>query len=148
MNELQIFNNPEFGEIRTITEEGRTLFCGKDVAAALGYKRPNDAISAHCRGAVKHRIGVETGTKADGSPAMQQIEMLFITEGDIYRLAARSELPGAEKFESWIFDEVLPSIQQRGGSKPRQRRSPPSPWTSRSCSRKLITLTTWWIATC
>lgn len=115
MNELQIFNNPEFGEIRTITEEGRTLFCGKDVAAALGYKRPNDAISAHCRGTVKHRIGVETGTKADGSPAMQQIEMLFITEGDIYRLAARSELPGAEKFESWIFDEVLPSIRQRGG---------------------------------
>lgn len=115
MNELQIFNNPEFGEIRTITEEDRTLFCGSDIARALGYAKPQNAIASHCKGALKRGIGVQTGTKADGTPAMQQIEMLFITEGDIYRLAARSELPGAEKFESWIFDEVLPSIRQHGG---------------------------------
>lgn len=115
MNELMIFNNPEFGEIRTIEEDGKVLFCGSDVAKALGYKRPNDAISAHCKGTVKRRIGVQTGVKADGTPAIQNIEMLFITEGDIYRLAAKSELPGAEKFESWIFDEVLPSIRKNGG---------------------------------
>ena len=115
MNELMIFNNPEFGEIRTIEEDGKVLFCGSDVAKALGYKRPNDAISAHCRGTVKRRTGVQTGTKADGSPAIQNIEMLFIPEGDIYRLAAKSELPGAERFESWIFDEVLPSIRRNGG---------------------------------
>lgn len=114
MNELQIFNNPEFGEIRTIEEDGKVLFCGSDVAKALGYKRPNDAISAHCRGTVKRRTGVQTGTKADGTPAIQNIEMLFIPEGDIYRLAAKSELPGAERFESWIFDEVLPSIRKHG----------------------------------
>ena len=114
MNELMIFNNPEFGEIRTIEEDGKVLFCGSDVAKALGYKRPNDAISAHCKGTVKRRIGVRTGTKADGTPAVQNLEMLFIPEGDIYRLAAKSELPGADKFESWIFDEVLPSIRRHG----------------------------------
>ena len=52
MNELQIFQNPQFGEIRTITEDGVTLFCAKDVAVALGYKRPADAITAHCKGSV------------------------------------------------------------------------------------------------
>ena len=114
MNNLQIFQNPQFGEIRTVTENGVTLFCGSDVAKALGYKRPNDAITAHCKGTVKRRIGVQTGTKADGSPAIQQVEMLFIPEGDIYRLAARSELPGADAFERWIFDEVLPSIRKTG----------------------------------
>lgn len=105
MNELMIFNNPEFGEIRTITEDGKTLFCGSDVAKALGYKRPNEAITAHCRGTVKRRTPTKGGEQ----------EMLFIPEGDIYRLAAKSELPGADKFESWIFDEVLPSIRKTGG---------------------------------
>ena len=55
MNELKIFEHPKFGNIRTFTEEGKTLFCGKDVAAALGYKRPNEAITAHCKGTVKRR---------------------------------------------------------------------------------------------
>lgn len=105
MNELMIFNNPEFGTIRTIDENGSVLFCGNDVAKALGYKSPKDAIAAHAKGAVKRR------TLTDGG----EQEMLFITEGDIYRLAARSKLPGAEKFESWIFDEVLPSIRRHGG---------------------------------
>ena len=105
MNELMIFNNPEFGKIRTIKDDGKVLFCGKDSAAALGYKRPNDAISAHCRGTVKRRIIDSIG---------REQEMLFIPEGDIYRLAAKSELPGADKFESWIFDEVLPSIRKHG----------------------------------
>lgn len=101
-----IFENPKFGNIRTITESGKTLFCGKDVAAALGYKRPNDAISAHCRGTVKRRIT---------DSMRREQEMLFVPEGNIYRLAARSELPGADEFERWIFDEVLPSIRKTGG---------------------------------
>lgn len=105
MNELMIFNNPEFGSIRTIEENGGVLFCGSDIARALGYKRPNDAIAAHCKGAVKRR------TLTDGGKQ----EMVFVREGDIYRLAARSKLPGAEKFESWIFDEVIPSIRKHGG---------------------------------
>lgn len=104
MNDLQIFNNPQFGEVRTITEGGVTLFCGADVARALGYKRPNEAISVHCKGTVKRRTPTKGGEQ----------EMLFIPEGDIYRLAARSDLPGADAFERWIFDEVLPSIRKTG----------------------------------
>ena len=104
MNELQIFQNPQFGEIRTITEDGVTLFCAKDVAVALGYKRPADAITAHCKGSVIRRLPTNGGEQ----------DMKFIPEGDIYRLAARSELPGADAFERWIFDEVLPSIRKHG----------------------------------
>lgn len=106
MNELMIFNNPEFGEIRTITENGKTMFCAKDVAAALGYKDATNAIKQHCRGVVKRHLADKLG---------RQQETNFIPEGDIYRLAAKSELPGADKFESWIFDEVLPSIRSNGG---------------------------------
>ena len=86
-------------------EDGKVLFCGSDVAKALGYKRPKDAVSAHCKGAVKRRTLTNGGEQ----------EMNFIPEGDIYRLAARSELPGADQFERWIFDEVLPSIRKNGG---------------------------------
>lgn len=105
MNELQIFDNPKFGSVRTIEENGKVLFCGNDVASALGYKSPKDAIANHCKGAVKRRLLTEGGRQ----------EMSFIPEGDIYRLAARSKLPGAEEFERWIFDEVLPSIRKNGG---------------------------------
>ena len=108
MNELQIFQNPQFGEIRTITEDGVTLFCASDVAKALGYKKPSDAVAAHCRYTAKRSI------PHPQSPG-KTIEMNFIPEGDIYRLAARSELPGADAFERWIFDEVLPSIRKHGG---------------------------------
>ena len=105
MNELMIFNNPEFGEIRTIEEEGKVLFCGSDVAKALGYSNAPDALKRHCKGIVKRDTPTKSGIQ----------QMLFIPEGDIYRLAAKSELPGAERFESWIFDEVLPSIRKNGG---------------------------------
>lgn len=113
MNELQIFNNNEFGQVRTITENGKTLFCAKDIATALGYKNTRDAISRHCKGVVK-RDGVSLTTNQHGITTEQKVEMTFIPEGDVYRLAARSELPGADKFESWIFDEVLPSIRKTG----------------------------------
>ena len=114
MNNLQVFKNEKFGTVRTITENGRTLFCGADVARALGYAKPQNAIAAHCKGALKRGIGVQTGSRADGTPAMQSVEMTFIAEGDIYRLAARSKLPGADEFERWIFDEVLVSVNHHG----------------------------------
>ena len=114
MNELMIFNSPEFGEIRTIDENGSVLFCATDVARALGYSNPRDAICRHCRGVVK-RDGVSLTTNQHGKTTKQAAEMSFIPEGDLYRLAARSKLPGAEKFESWIFDEVIPSIRKHGG---------------------------------
>jgi len=93
--------------IRIVSEQdGTTLFCGKDVAAALGYKRPNDALQQHCKGAAIHRPLETAG-------GIQQVR--FITEGDLYRLIANSKLPDAEKFERWVFDEVLPSIRKHGG---------------------------------
>ncbi len=105
MNELQIFNNPEFGEIRTIEENGVPLFCGADVARALGYARPKDAVAAHCRGAVKRRL-----TDSLGRPQ----ETNFIPESDLYRLVFSSKLPSAEKFTDWVTAEVLPSIRKHG----------------------------------
>ena len=105
MNELQIFQSEEFGEIRTIEEEGKVLFCASDVAKALGYARPNDAVTAHCRDTVKHSTPI--------SGKIQEIN--FIPEGDVYRLITHSKLPSAEKFESWVFDEVLPAIRKTGG---------------------------------
>lgn len=104
MNEIAIFQNPEFGEVRTITEDGQTLFCGSDVAKALGYSNAPDALKRHCKGIVKRDTPTNSGIQ----------QMLFIPEGDIYRLAAKSELPGADRFERWIFDEVLPSIRRTG----------------------------------
>ncbi len=106
MTDLMIFDNPEFGKIRTIEENGKVLFCAKDVAIALGYKDPTNAIKQHCRGVVKRHL-------TDGLGRDQITN--FIPEGDVYRLAAKSELPGADKFESWVFDEVLPSIRKNGG---------------------------------
>lgn len=104
MNNLQIFNNAKFGEIRTIEENGTVLFCGSDIAKALGYARPADAISAHCKG-----VCVLPTPSAGG---MQNTK--FIPEGDVYRLIAHSKLPTAEQFESWVFDEVLPTIRRNG----------------------------------
>ena len=114
MNQMEIFKNPEFGSVRVIEENGKYLFCGVDVAKALGYTKPQNAIDRHCPHALKRGIGVQTGKKADGTPAVQMVEMLFIPEGDVYRLIVHSKLPSAERFERWMFDEVLPSIRKHG----------------------------------
>ena len=105
MNELQIFENPMFGTIRTLEENGKVLFCGKDICSALGYKDTTNAMKQHCRGVVKRHLTDSLGRNQETN---------FISEGDIYRLAAKSELPGADDFEKWIFDEVLPSIRKHG----------------------------------
>lgn len=114
MNELKIFENSEFGEIRTVEIDGKPYFVASDVAKALGYAIPHKAVQTHCKGVLKWNIGVNTGVKADGSPAVQNVDMLVIPEGDIYRLVVKSQLPSAEKFENWVFDEVLPSIRKHG----------------------------------
>ena len=104
-NMVKTFVNEEFGSVRTIEENGKILFCGSDVAKALGYRRPKDAITAHCKGAVKRRLLTNGGAQ----------EMKMISEGDVYRLISHSRLPSAEKFERWIFDDVLPTIHRTGG---------------------------------
>lgn len=106
MNELQIFNSPEFGDIRTVEIDGKPYFVGADVAKALGYAKPNNAVSTHCRYTLKRGIATKQGNMS---------EMVLIPEGDIYRLIIRSKLPSAEKFERWVFDEVIPSIRKNGG---------------------------------
>ena len=103
-NELQIFNNPKFGQVRTIEVNSKVLFVATDVAKSLGYSNPHKAIRDHCKGVNVSLVPTNGGNQ----------EMNVIPEGDIYRLAAKSELPGAEEFESWIFDEVLPSIRKHG----------------------------------
>lgn len=107
-SDMQVFKNEQFGEVRMIEENGKPLFCGSDVARALGYARPNDAIVDHCRCTVKRRI------PHPQSPD-KEIGMAFIPEGDVYRLIVRSKLPAADKFERWVFDEVIPSIRKNGG---------------------------------
>ncbi|MCC0641798.1 BRO family protein [Clostridioides sp. ES-S-0049-03] len=103
MNNLQIFEKMEFGQIRMAEINNKPYFVGKDIAKSLGYKNTNDAILRHCKGVVKH-----DGFKING------IKIALITEGDVYRLIVGSNLPNAEKFESWVFDEVLPSIRETG----------------------------------
>lgn len=105
MNELQIFNSPEFGDIRTVEIDGKPYFVGADVAKALGYKDTVNALKQHCRGVVKHHLTDSLGRSQEAS---------FISEGDLYRLIMKSKLPSAEKFESWVMDEILPTIRKTG----------------------------------
>ncbi len=105
LNQLQVFENSEFGQVRTIIYNGKPYFVGIDIARALGYSNPSKAVIQHCKGVTKLGIPSPGGTQ----------ETNCITEGDMYRLITHSELPSAERFESWVFDEVLPSIRQIGG---------------------------------
>lgn len=103
-NKIEIFSNSEFGSIRTVMQNEKCLFCGIDIATSLGYSNPRDALRRHCKGVVKHDTLTEGGTQA----------ISFISEGDVYRLIAHSKLPAAERFEAWVFEEVLPSIRKHG----------------------------------
>lgn len=105
MNEIKIFENPEFGQVRTMEVEGNIYFVASDVAKALGYTNTSKAINDHCKGVTK-RYTLTKGGKQ---------EVNIIPEGDVYRLVTHSKLPTAEKFEEWVFDEVLPTIRKHGG---------------------------------
>lgn len=105
MNELQIFNSEEFGEVRTIEIDGKPYFVATDVATALGYVNPRKAVNDHCKGVTKRDTPTSSGVQS----------MSYINEGDLYRLIMKSKLPSAEKFESWVMDEALPTIRKTGG---------------------------------
>lgn len=107
MNELQIFNNPEFGEVRTIEVNGEPWLVGKDVATALGYSNTRDALNKHVDAEDK---GV---AKCDTLGGTQDI--VIINESGLYSLVLSSKLPGAKKFKRWVTSEVLPSIRKTGG---------------------------------
>lgn len=105
MNELQIFNNEEFGSVRAVEINGEPWFVANDVAKALGYSNPSKATNDHCKKAILGRGNDSLG---------REQEFKYIPEGDVYRLIIRSNLPAAERFETWVFDEVIPSIRKTG----------------------------------
>jgi prophage antirepressor-like protein len=107
MSNIQIFNSPEFGQLTTAIINGKKHIEATPCAEALGYATARDAISRHCRYVVKHVV------PHPQSPG-KTIEKSFIPEGDVYRLIVRSHLPSAERFERWVFDEVLPSVVATG----------------------------------
>ena len=109
--ELQIFSNSEFGEIRTITKDNETYFVGKDVAKALGFTNPRDAIATHVFDEDK---GVDTIDTLGGKQSMT-----VINESGVYALVFGSRLESAKRFKHWVTSEVLPSIRKTGSySKP------------------------------
>ena len=103
-NHLQIFENSEFGQLSVLDIDGKTYFPATECAKLLGYSNPHKAIGDHCKGVTKREALTQGG----------QQTMNFIPEGDLYRLITHSKLPSAERFESWVFDEVLPSIRKHG----------------------------------
>lgn len=107
MRDIQVFNHTEFGELSVLIIDNREHFPATECARMLGYVNPKDAVSRHCRWVVKHDLPHPQNSD-------KLIKMNFIPEGDLYRLIIRSNLPKAEQFERWVFDEVLPSIRKYG----------------------------------
>lgn len=107
MTDLQIFNSPEFGAIRTIEKDGEPWFVGKDVAAALGYERPTKAILDHVDDEDKDEVPIQDSIgRSQNTP--------IINESGLYSLVLSSKLPTAKKFKRWITSEVIPSIRKHG----------------------------------
>lgn len=108
MNEMQVFQNSEFGSLGVLEINGKPHFPATACAKILGYAKPHNAIAQH------RRYSLKQGVPHPQNPG-KNVEMNFISEGDLYRLIVHSKLPAAERFERWVFDEVLPSIRQTGG---------------------------------
>ena len=104
MSKIQEFFNEKFGKVRFVTIDGKPYAVARDVAEMLGYKKPRNAISAHCKGALKQGILTEGGIQ----------EVSVIPESDIYRLIFKSKLREAEKIEEWVMDVVLPAVRMDG----------------------------------
>lgn len=122
-NQLQIFSNPDFGDIRAIEIDGKPLFVGRDIAIALGYANTRDALANHVPDKFKCIINAKTfqemASQSKGSDSLllefdSPRGLTFITEAGVYKLIFRSKLPNAEKFSDWVCDEVLPSIRKTG----------------------------------
>lgn len=105
-SEIKAYNHPLFGNVRMFVDNGKPWFCATDIATSLGYSNPRDAIARHCKpmGVVIHDAPTNSGIQ----------QMKFINEGNIYRLTAKSQLAKAEEFESWIFDDLVPTVINTG----------------------------------
>lgn len=105
MEGIKIFEQQEFGQVRVVDVNGEPWFVASDIAKALGYERPNDAVNTHCKKVNKFSYG-------DMPQGAQPYNI--IPESDVYRLVMRSNLPDAERFQDWVVEEVLPSIRRAG----------------------------------
>ena len=112
---LQVFNNPEFGAIRTAGTSDEPLFCLADVCRILDLQPSRVKQRLNEGGVTSSKVGVQTGLKLDGTPAIQQVEMIFIDEPNLYKVIMRSDKPQAEAFQDWVCGEVLPTIRKTGG---------------------------------
>ena len=119
---LTVYNS-EFGKLDILIEEGKELFPANDCARILGYSNPKDAVGRHCRGAVKRVSLTNSGKQLTN----------YIPEGDLWRLIIRSRLPAAQKFEKWLFDEVLPELRRTGGYRAKPAADLPHQWMGREC---------------
>ena len=115
----EVFLSEVFGELRAIEIDNKIYFAGVDVARALGYSNPYDAVRRHCKsdGLVKHEGVINHDAVSHGNryTTKQTVEIVFLSEGNVYRLIVRSKLKEAEQFEKWVFDEILPTIRNTGG---------------------------------
>ena len=116
--------NSEFGKLEILMEDGKELFPAKECARILGYSDPNGAVRNHCKGCVKRTVVDARGCKQIAN---------YIPEGDLYRLIIRSRLPAAQKFEKWLFDEVLPELRRTGGYRAKPDTELPHQWLGRGC---------------
>lgn len=116
MNEVKIFENPQFGQIRTAGTSDEPLFCASDICKALGYTNGRKAVADHVDNpdVTKRDIGVVTGKKADGTDAIQYVSTTFVNESGLYALIFGSKLETAKEFKHWVTSEVLPSIRKSG----------------------------------
>ena len=106
-NQVQVFESKEFGKIEVMMIDGQPYFPAAECAVLLGYSRPHNAVERHCRYSLKRGV-------PHPQSASKEIEKIYIPEGDLYRLIIRSKLPAAIRFESFVCDEVLPSIRRHG----------------------------------
>ena len=114
MNDIQVFNNEQFGSIRTAGTAEQPMFCLSDICKVLELRV--DGVMPRLKEGGYNRIGVgvQTGTKKDGTPAIQNVEMIFVNEQNLYKVIMRSDKPQAEPFQDWVCGEVLPSIRKHG----------------------------------
>lgn len=119
-------SNSEFGKLEILMEDGKELFPARQCAKMLGYNNSADAVTRHCRAIVKRDNVDSAGRKQT---------MQYIPEGDLYRLIIRSRLPAAQKFEKWLFDEVLPELRRTGGYRAKPSTDLPHQWMGRGCIR-------------
>ena len=124
MKNVEIFNSPMFGELRTSrNDKDEPLFCLKDVCNSLELQvtKVKDRLTPYLP---TIKVGVVTGKKSDGSDSIQYIDMYFITEPDLYRVIFQSRKSSARKFQDWVFEEVLPTLRKEGSYSMTQSKQP------------------------